>query len=82
MGNTKLWLKKKKNFTQQQPGDNEFERLERKKLKLFVGPRLHMEGIVVQEADYLAENERVKGLGTSIKTRDMFRGNATLREMN
>ena len=35
-----------------------------------------------QEADHLAENEQVKGLGTSIKTRGMFRGNATLREMN
>ena len=31
----------------QQPGDNESERLERKKFKLFSGPRLHMEGIVV-----------------------------------
>lgn len=31
----------------QQPGDNDSERLEGKKLKLFLGPRLHMEGIVV-----------------------------------
>lgn len=31
----------------QQPGDNDSERLEGKKLKWFSGPRLHMEGIVV-----------------------------------
>ena len=30
-----------------QPGDNGSGRLEGKKLKLFSGPRLHMEGIVV-----------------------------------
>lgn len=43
-----MWSKKKKNKEKQQhQGDNEVETLERKKLKLSLEPRLHMEGIVV-----------------------------------
>lgn len=38
---------KEKREINNQRGDNEVERLERMKFKLAMGPRLHMEGIVV-----------------------------------
>lgn len=62
---------------QEHQGDNEVERLERKKLKLSMEPRLHMEGIVVlRRLIILAENEWAKGLGTLVKTKGTVRGNA------
>lgn len=44
-----MWLKKEKEQRKkkQREGDNEVERLARRRFKLSTGPRLHVEGIVV-----------------------------------